>query len=771
MLKWLGLKRSIITKLILVLLVGGVLLLLSSPDPEQPEISEPEPDPYPEITLYYGLDEIDSGTALFPSTFLGETTEAFFVVKNSGTAELRVTDISLSGGQVTDYAVSISRYFTISPGAGKLLHVDFTPQSPGTSETQLSITTNDVNNSKITIQLTGSCEPIERPDRLVAIAESGEVSLTWDLVQGAEFYNLYWGHDPELLDSTLVSSVSSPYTLGNLSDGVLHYFSVTTVSQYGESEASDTIWAHPGPTYYVDGQLGEDSFNGTSQETAWKTLERVRAHVFQPGDNLLLKRDCLWTDTIEIDYNGTAEHPISVGAYGEGVDPIITNRGPVPGWDNETLWTSHGNNVWSIYYGPWKRAARLWLDGVEHVKAQFPVNLSETYPWIWNFEEEQIYLYSPVNPANRFNSIEETAIFHGTSLSADNIDHHSYRSLRLEGGGSAVSITGSNYIEFIDCEIGRDTGSIGIWISGFYSDKRVKPSDYGLIKWCIVDPWFRQDYPFEKGQTEDGIHMRDNVNHWVITDSEIRNWGHTGIDIFQSREGTTTNYNTIKDNYFTSAQVSYGRAFSTKGRSSGCSYNLFEGNIVESCSVPIQIGGDYNKLQGNIVYGQWITPVIKEAQGYAIVLTPAMSGSHNYVSNNNEVIYNVVYNASSSGINDQEWYGESIVGNRIHDNILIWTGHNEDGEHKNVAINVGNFIDPTNPATTLEAYIVDNKVLNPSVLFPFRYRGEFYNATFFNGIENDFGDFIEGNIEVRVSELDLGLSFGELTSLAYLMHR
>ena len=760
------LKRSRITKAILVLLVGGILLLLSSPEPEQPEIIEPEPDPYPEITLYYGLDEIDSGTALFPSTFLGETSEAFFIVHNSGTGDLRVTDISVSGGDASDYSLSNNRFFSIPPGAGEVLHVDFTPGSPGPSGARLSVSSTDMNNSEILVDLTSSCEPIDRPDRVVAIARSGEVVLTWDPVQGAESYNLYWGNDPEIVDPVLVPAVSSPYSLGNLTDGVLHYFSVTAASQHGESEPSDTIWAHPGPTYYLDSQLGDDANNGSSPELAWNTLERVKAHTFQPGDNFLLKRDGFWTGMLEIAENGTSVHPITVGAYGEGVGPIINNKGPVAGWDDESMWTSHGDNLWSIYYGPWKHAYRLWLDGDEAVKAQFKGNLSEAYPWIWDFDVEGIFLYSPANPANRFTSIEESQAYSGTSLNVRNVNYHSYRSLMLEGGGSAVSLTGSNHIEFIDCEIGRYTGGIGMWISGLYLETEIKPSDYGLIKWCTVDPWFRGTYPFEKAQTEDGIHMRDNVNHWTISDSVISNWGHTSIDIFQSTKGTTTNYNTVKDNFFTSAEISYGRAFSTKGRPGGCSYNLFEGNIVENCNVPIQIGGDHNTLLGNIVYGQTQTTVFRDAQGEAIVLTPAMSGNQEYSSNDHEIINNILYNTASAGINDQEGHGESIVGNRVQGNILIWTGHSEDGEHKDVAINVGNFIDPSMPATTLEAYILDNKVLNPGVLRPFRYRGEYYNSTVFNGIENDFGDIIAGNIELRISEIDLDLSPGELMTLS-----
>jgi len=764
MLKWYGLNRSIVTKVILVLLVGGVLLLLSSPEPEQPEVSEPEPDPYPEIKLFYGLDEVDSGTARLPSTFVGETAEAFFIVKNAGTADLRVTDISLSGRQASDFTVSRPRR-PIPPSKGKLLQVYFTPQSPGTSNALLSITTNDENNPEITIQLSGSCEPIEKPDKLVAIPESGEVSLKWNPVNGAESYNLYWGLDPELQNSTQVSSVSNPFVVGNLTDGVLHYFSVTAVSQHGESEASDTIWAHPGTTVYLDSQNGDDANNGSSRELAWKSLERVKAHAFQPGDNFLLKRGGFWTGMLEIAENGTSTHPITISAYGEGVDPIINNRGPVPGWDDESMWTSHGDNIWSIYYGPWKNAYRLWLDGEEAVKAQFIGNLSEAYPWKWDFDEEHIFLYSQLNPANGFTSIEESGAYSGTSLNVRNVNYHSYRSLRLEGGGSAVSLTGSNHVEFIKCEIGRYTGGIGMWVSGMYNENGVKPSDYGLIKWCLVDPWFRQTYPFEKAQTEDGIHMRDNVNHWTITDSVIRDWGHTGIDIFQTRNDTTVNYNTIKDNFFTSAHVSYGRAFSTKGRPGGCSYNLFEGNIIANCSVQIQIGSDHNQIVGNIIYGQWTSDAIRYSEGQSIVLNPAMSGNPVYVSTNNLLANNVIYDSTGTGIDSQQYAGDNITGNTIRDNLFILTGHKQHSEFIGIGVKIGNYVEPGTPITYEGIRVLNNIVLNPGVNANYWYRGDAMNSTTFNEFDNPYGDVIRGNTEIMVSEMEIVLTEKMLLSL------
>lgn len=47
--------------------------------------------------------------------------------------------------------------------------------------------------------------------------------------------------------------------------------------------------ASGGTTYYVDSTIGDDSNSGTSPETPWKSLDKVTATTFLPGDTILLK--------------------------------------------------------------------------------------------------------------------------------------------------------------------------------------------------------------------------------------------------------------------------------------------------------------------------------------------------------------------------------------------------------------------------------------------------------------------------------------------------
>jgi len=49
-----------------------------------------------------------------------------------------------------------------------------------------------------------------------------------------------------------------------------------------------------GATYYVDATNGDDTKDGQSTATAWKTIAKVNSSSFAPGDQILLKRGEVW---------------------------------------------------------------------------------------------------------------------------------------------------------------------------------------------------------------------------------------------------------------------------------------------------------------------------------------------------------------------------------------------------------------------------------------------------------------------------------------------
>ena len=80
-----------------------------------------------------------------------------------------------------------------------------------------------------------------------------------------------------------------------------------------------------GTAFYVDCTAGSDKAEGTSPAAAWSSLARTSSASLAPGDSILLKRGCRWRGPLEVAASGTADAPITVGAYGDGALPIVEN--------------------------------------------------------------------------------------------------------------------------------------------------------------------------------------------------------------------------------------------------------------------------------------------------------------------------------------------------------------------------------------------------------------------------------------------------------------
>jgi hypothetical protein len=85
--------------------------------------------------------------------------------------------------------------------------------------------------------------------------------------------------------------------------------------------------------YYVDATTGNDAKDGLTPETAWKTLAKVNATTFVPGDSVALKRGELWHEALVLKSAGTKDKPIVVRAYGAGnAKPIISPTRVLAQW-------------------------------------------------------------------------------------------------------------------------------------------------------------------------------------------------------------------------------------------------------------------------------------------------------------------------------------------------------------------------------------------------------------------------------------------------------
>lgn len=69
-------------------------------------------------------------------------------------------------------------------------------------------------------------------------------------------------------------------------------------------------------TYYLDSENGSDDNDGTTPETAWRTVKKASAMVYAPGDKILLKSGSVFTGQLWPKGSGEEGNPIEISWYG-----------------------------------------------------------------------------------------------------------------------------------------------------------------------------------------------------------------------------------------------------------------------------------------------------------------------------------------------------------------------------------------------------------------------------------------------------------------------
>lgn len=244
--------------------------------------------------------------------------------------------------------------------------------------------------------------------------------------------------------------------------------------------------------YYVNSKDGNDNNSGLSPNLAWKTIAKVNNSKFNPGDEILFKRNSIWREELVISSNGELNKAIKYSAYGEGKNPKILGS-------NQLLeFIKFRENIWLAK--PGKKMGWLWfinksdsiIWGTKKPNVKELLNKYDFY-----LENGYIYIFCKVNPLNEFKSIEisvrDFGIISGWKdrsknfiviknfeimftkianirsvksnnwIIKNNILHHS--GITDESDGQGIQIEGSNNL--ISQNITFENGQHGIFVSSF----------------------------------------------------------------------------------------------------------------------------------------------------------------------------------------------------------------------------------------------------------------------------------------------------------------
>lgn len=106
--------------------------------------------------------------------------------------------------------------------------------------------------------------------------------------------------------------------------------------------ASQISTINSGSNFYVDSENGNDANNGISEQTPWKSLEKVNATTFSAGNTIYFKAGGTWSGMLQPKGSGTSQADITIDMYGDGNKPLIMGEG------GEAAVKLDGQEYWTI---------------------------------------------------------------------------------------------------------------------------------------------------------------------------------------------------------------------------------------------------------------------------------------------------------------------------------------------------------------------------------------------------------------------------------------
>lgn len=225
-----------------------------------------------------------------------------------------------------------------------------------------------------------------------------------------------------------------------------------------------------GETFHVD-TTGNDTNDGLSPQSPWRSLDKVNTATLRPGDKVLFKRGDIWRGQLR-PQNGRDGAPITYGAYGEGAKPRLL--GSVSRNDPQD-WQHEGSNIWTATKLPLALDVGnvIFDDGKSvGIKKWKQADLKQPGDYWYCADSWQVKTYSEKNPAELHQSIELALRRHIIDQGGRN--HVTYENLALYyGAGHGIGGGSTHHIVVRNCDIA--------WIGGGHQHTRPdgKPVRYG----------------------------------------------------------------------------------------------------------------------------------------------------------------------------------------------------------------------------------------------------------------------------------------------------
>ncbi len=173
------------------------------------------------------------------------------------------------------------------------------------------------------------------------------------------------------------------------------------------------FWLVAQTTYYISND-GNDSNDGTSPSSPWRTISHINSLTFVPGDSILFKAGGIWRENLIIKDSGSKNNYIVFSRYGSGKNPQIvgSEKATCSAQSTLNIWrsnesfadprsTNNGRYPSEIFFVD-KNDSVSW--GTFKSYSSDFANLTNNLDWTWS--NNTIYIYLTSDPSSSYSSIE-----------------------------------------------------------------------------------------------------------------------------------------------------------------------------------------------------------------------------------------------------------------------------------------------------------------------------------------------------------------------------
>lgn len=314
--------------------------------------------------------------------------------------------------------------------------------------------------------------------------------------------------------------------------------------------------------YYIDPQNGLETNSGISPEQPRKDY---RALKLVPGDTVLFCRNRVIRDTLDR-VKGTADHPITYGSYGEGINPVFCATTDVRFRDK---WVCVAPNIWKYTDNTLSEVHNVIFDyekgcGTLRWEEQDLVSQGDWYDSCMGMKGEKgddrrFLLYSIGNPADVYGRIEcSVDSFRLISL---NTEYTICQDLCFFGGLVAMAM-GANHVTIRRCSFGYVGGRVWSRERRIRCGNAIEFWDFGediLIENCYFDNIY------DSCITHQGNHGSSQLAKNLVMQNNL--FMHYGMGAYEARDRMLVN-SSFTDNICVDAGGGFGAQGDTIPRKS-----------------------------------------------------------------------------------------------------------------------------------------------------------------------------------------------------------